>query len=112
MEYQQQKGRTSLMLRGTPVDQWKPDEKIFDECRNLVRVLMQKTEILDRENPVDLDTAKHIQTMGSTLEVLADLINRLDHQSQASHTLGILKDARGFTYHSVRSCDLDRISDK
>lgn len=100
------------MLRGTPVNQWRPDEKIFDECRGLVRVLMQKTETLDRVYPVDPVTAKHIQTMGSTLVALTDLINRLDRQSQTSHTPEIFKDARGFTYHSVRSCDLDRISDK
>jgi len=90
MEYQQT-NRTSLMLRGTPVNQWRPDEKIFDECRSLVRALMQKAETLDRENPIDPDTAKHIQTMGSTLEALADLINRLDHQSQTSHTPEILR---------------------
>jgi len=73
---------------------------------------MQKTETLDREYPVDPVTANHIQTMGSTLVALTDLINRLDRQSQTSHTPEIFKDARGFTYHSVRSCDLDRISDK
>jgi len=102
----------SLMLHGTPVKQWVPDENIFDECRHLVRVLTQKTETLDRECRVDPETAVHIQAIGSTLAALTDLINRLDHQSRAPKSPEILKDARGFTYHSVRSCDLDRISDK
>ncbi|MFA4861458.1 hypothetical protein [Methanoregula sp.] len=92
--------------------QWRPDESIFDECRNLLRVLTQKTENLDRKHQVDPDIAIHIQTMGSTLAALTDLINKLDRQSQTSHVPEIIKDARGFTYQSVRSCDLDRISDK
>nr|WP_320160225.1 hypothetical protein [uncultured Methanoregula sp.] len=75
-------------------------------------MLTQKAETLDRECRVDPETAVHIQTMGSTLAALTDLINRLDHQSRPSNSPEILEDARGFTYHSVRSCDLDRISDK
>ncbi len=100
------------MLHNKPVKQWRPDENLFDECRNLVSVLTQKTESLDRNRRVDPDLAVHIQTMGSTLATLTDLINSLDCQSRASQAPEILEDAYGFTYQSVRSCDLDRISDK
>jgi hypothetical protein len=111
MEYRQPNGRTSPMLH-KPVKHWRADESLFDECRNLIKVLTQKTETLDRNQRVDPEIAVHIQTMGSTLASLTNLINRLDRQSRDSPAPAILKDAHGFTYESVRSCDLDRISDK
>nr|WP_321353277.1 hypothetical protein [uncultured Methanoregula sp.] len=111
MEYRQTSGRTSPVLH-KPVKHWRADESLFDECRNLVRVLTQKTETLDRNQRVDPEIAVHIRTMGSTLASLTDLINRLDRESRPSHAPEILEDAHGFTYESVRSCDLDRISDK
>ena len=112
MENHQQRGGTSLMLPATPVKRWKPDDNSFEECKSLVQVLAKKTETLCRECRSDLDKATHIRTMGSTLATLTDLVNRLDPESQTRSTPEIIVDAHGFTYQSVRSCDLDRISDK
>jgi hypothetical protein len=50
--------------------------------------------------------------MGSTLAALTTLVYRLDQEYGNSPARDILKDARGFTYETVRSCDLDRICDK
>ena len=112
MENHQQRGGTSLMLPATPVKRWKPDDNPFEEYKSLVKILSKKTETLCRECRSDLDKATHIRTMGSTLATLTDLVNRLDHESRTQHAPDIIVDARGFTYQSVRSCDLDRISDK
>jgi hypothetical protein len=112
MENHQQRGGTSLMLPATPVKRWKPDENPFEECKSLVKVLTKKTETLCRECRSDKDKATHIRTMGSTLATLTDLVNRLDQDSRTRSTPEIIVDAHGFSYQSVRSCDLDRISDK
>jgi len=37
---------------------------------------------------------------------------RADAHPRYTHTQDVLVDARGFTYTSVRFCDLDRIRDK
>ena len=100
------------MLPATPVKRWKPEENPFEECKSLVKVLAKKTETLCRECRSDKDKSTHIRTMGLTLETLTALVNRLDHESRTPHAPDIIVDARGFTYQSVRSCDLDRISDK
>jgi hypothetical protein len=112
MENRQQRGGTSLMLPATPGKRWKPDDNPFEECKSLVKVLAKKTETLCRECRSDKDKATHIRTMGLTLATLTDLVNRLDHDSRTRSTPEIIVDAHGFTYQSVRSCDLDRISDK
>ena len=100
------------MLPATPARRWRPDENPFEECKSLVKVLAKKTETLCQECRSDKDKATHIRTMGLTLATLTDLVNRLDHDSRTRSTPEIIVDAHGFTYQSVRSCDLDRISDK
>jgi hypothetical protein len=50
--------------------------------------------------------------MASTLAALSVLVNRLDRGSPDAHAPDVLKDAQGFTYQTVRSCDLDRLCDK
>jgi len=108
----QRKAEVALKLRGIPVNQWKSRDCPWEECRNLVRVLARKTDILYRECRSDQDKAIHIQAMGSTLAALTTLVHRLDQEYGNSPARDILKDARGFTYETVRSCDLDRICDK
>ena len=100
------------MLPRTAVKPWRSDNNPLEECRSLVRVLVNKTETLCRECRSEKDKATHIRTMGSTLETLMALVNKLDTESRPCHTPEILEDARGFTYHSVRTCDLERISEK
>jgi hypothetical protein len=111
MEKIQQIVSASLMLPVTPVKQGKPDDNSSEECRNLLRALTGRTEILCRECRSDKDNTTHIRTMGPTLETLAALVRR-DTKPRICHTPDILEDARGFTYRSVRSCDLERISYK
>jgi hypothetical protein len=100
------------MLPGTLVKQWRPDTNSLEECRSLVHLLANKTEALYRECRFDREKAMHVRAMGSTLAALTALVNKLDLEARSCHAPQILEDARGFTYESVRSCDLDRISDK
>ena len=99
-------------LKGIPANQWSSMDCPVDDCRNLVRLLASKTEILYRECRFDKDKARHIRTMASTLAALSVLVNRLDRGSPDAHAPDVLKDAQGFTYQTVRSCDLDRLCDK
>lgn len=103
-------GGTSPILPAT-VKQGKPDDNPSEKRRSLARHLAGKTEILCRECQIDKDNATHIRTMGSTLETLTALVRR-DTKVRICQTTDILEDARGFTYRSVRSCDLERISYK
>jgi hypothetical protein len=112
MEYHRQRKSTSLMILKSPQKQRMSDANPVEECRNLVRQLAKKTEILYRDCPSDQDKIIHIRSMGSTLAALTHLINKLDPEESACHVADILEDARGYTYHAVRSCDLDRLSDK
>ena len=100
------------MLPRIPVKQGIPDNNSLAECKSLVHSLVKKTETLYREYRSDKDIDTHIRTMGLTLETLTALVNKLDTESRPRGTQEILEDAHGFTYQSVRSCDLDRISDK
>lgn len=112
MENPQQRGGTSLMLPGTLMKQGKSEDTPLEKCKRLVCVLSKKTETLYQECRFDQDKATHIRTMGLTLATLTDLVNGLEHDSRTQPTPEIIVDAHGFTYQSVRFCDLDRISDK
>jgi hypothetical protein len=112
MENHQPRGVPVLNLTGMPLNQWKSRDSPLEECRNLVRVLAKKTETLYRECRSDKDKASQIRAMGSTLAALTVLVNMLDEEAGNTHAPDVLTDARGFTYHTVRSCDLDRLSDK
>jgi len=89
-----------------------PDTNRLEKCRSLVRDLTKKTETLYRECRSDRDKVMHIRSMVSTLAALTAAVNRLDSGLQTLHAPDVLRDAHGFTYESVRSCDLDRLSDK
>jgi hypothetical protein len=112
MEHPQQRQSPPLIMPGAPVKKWRLDENPLAECRDLVRALARKTETLYRECRSDHEVAAHIKTMGLTLSTLTDLVNQIDSESRSTRKPEILEDARGFTYQSVRSCDLDRICDK
>jgi hypothetical protein len=82
------------------------------ECRNLVRVLAEKTDVLYRKCWHDQDKALRIRTMSSILATLTILVDRLDRESGSLRPQEIHEDSRGFTYRAVRSCELNRICDK
>lgn len=100
------------MISGKSAHQWNSDDNPLEEFRSLLYILDNKTEILYRECRFDQEKARHIRTMGSTLASLTVLVNRLRPESGNTSVPDIFIDARGFTYQAVRSCDLDRISDK
>ncbi len=111
MKSQRKSEGAALEPKGILQDQWKTDDYRLEDCKNLVRDLARNTEILYRECRFDRDKANHIRAMASTLATLTVLVNRID--VDVRNTIpDILKDARGSTYRSVRSCDLDRICDK
>jgi hypothetical protein len=91
---------------------WRPEESPIEECRSLVRILARKTENLYQACRSDQHKAMHLRAMGATLIDLDELLDKFDQAPQMISAIDILEDARGFTYRSVRSCDLDRISEK
>jgi len=91
---------------------WRPEENPVEECKSLVRILARKTENLYQACRLDQHKATHLRAMGSALTELDELLDRFDQTPQMIPAMDILEDARGFTYRSVRSCDLDRISEK
>ncbi len=112
MENHQQRAVPSLMISGTPVKKGRPEENPVEECRSLVRILARKTEDLYQACRSDRHKALHVRAMDSNLTDLNELLDKLDQETQIIHPFDVLEDARGFTYRSVRSCDLDRISEK
>jgi hypothetical protein len=111
MENQQQGAIPSLMISGT-MKKRRSEENPVEECRSLVRILARKTENLYRSCRSDRHKAMHIRAMGSALTDLNEILDKFDREPEIVHAVDILEDAHGFTYRSVRSCDLDRISEK
>jgi hypothetical protein len=95
-----------------PVKHQINDNNPLTECRNLVQVLVEKTDVLYQECRYDRDKAPTIRKMGSILESLTILVDRLNRESGSCRTQEIHEDHQGFTYRAVRSCDLNRICDK
>lgn len=112
MENHQQRVGAGLMMSGVPVNQWRPETSTLDECRSLVQLLASRTEALYRECRFDQNKATHVRAMGSTLAALNLVVSRLERDAKTCHASQVFEDARGVTYESVRSCDLDQISDK
>jgi hypothetical protein len=82
------------------------------EFMNLIDMLSTKNNILYRECRFDQKKARHIRSMGSILSAMTTMVNRPHKDSGSSRTADVFTDAKGFTYQTVRSCDLDRICDK
>jgi len=100
------------MVPGIPVQQQRFEKNLLEECRSLACVLAKKIEILNRECRSEHDKSLHIRTMGFTLANLTARVNSPDHDTRTLQSSEILEDVRGFTYQSVRSCDLERIREK
>jgi hypothetical protein len=88
------------------------EDNPFEEFRNLINMLGTKNEILYRECRFDQKKARHIRSMGSVLSAMTAMLNRLHKDSGSSRVADMITDAQGFTYQTVRLCDLDRICDK
>lgn len=101
-----------MIVTKTSVQQGRSENNAIEACRNLTRVLAKKIGALTRECPFEHDNSVHIRSMGLTRATTTALVNTPEKNLPATHTSEILVDARGFTYTSVRFCDLERISDK
>jgi hypothetical protein len=112
MENDEQQAGPSTMIVGTPMKRWRPETNPVDECRSLVRVLAGKIEHLRESGRSDQNKAICIRAMSTRLNALDALLNRLDQEPAAAPAMDVMEDALGFTYRSVRFCDLERISDK
>jgi len=88
------------------------DDTRLEEFRSLLGILDKKTEILYRECRFDQEKTRHIRTMGSILADMTVLVNQPHKNLKDTPVAEIFTDARGCTYQTVRSCDLDRIRDK
>ncbi len=100
------------MTSGIMYPQGVSEDNPFEEFRNLIDVLGTKNEILYRECRFDQKKARHIRLMGSILSAMTAMLNRLHKDSGSSRVADMFTDAQGFTYQTVRLCDLDRICDK
>lgn len=112
METTTQREGTSMIVTKTSLQKRMSENNAIEECRNLTRVLAKKIGALTRECQCELDNSVHIRSMGLTLATTTALVNTPNKDLPATHPSEILVDARGFTYKSVRFCDLERISDK
>lgn len=88
------------------------EDNLFEEFRNHIDMLGKKNEILYRECCFDQKKAQHIRSMGSILSAMTAMVNRVHKESGSSRVADMFTDAQGFTYQTVRLCDLDRIRDK
>jgi len=88
------------------------EDNPFEEFMNLIDMLGTKNEILYRECRFDQKKARYIRSMGSILSAMTAMVNRLHKDSGSARVADMFTDAQGFTYQTVRLCDLDRICDK
>ena len=82
------------------------------ECRLLITSLSRKIETLCQECNGDPDRVRYIRTLSASLTSLNSLMRTMELERLYEAERDFFEDSRGFTYRSVRSCDLDRISDK
>jgi hypothetical protein len=88
----------------------KNDGNLAGECRNLITVLSRKMETLCHECGEDADRVTHIRSLTASLVTLNSLLKGLEQERQSK--AGMFEDAKGFTYTSVRACDMERFSAK
>jgi len=100
------------MISGAPMKKWRSENNPVEECRSMVQVLGRKIEQLKETGRADQDQVTCISAMISRLNTLEALLNRFDQGPKTAPATEMMEDAFGFTYRSVRSCDLERISDK
>jgi len=84
----------------------------LEEFKNLLDILDTKNKILYRECCFDKKKARHIRSMGAILATMIVMVNWRHQDSGTACVADIFTDAQGFTYQTVRSCDLDRLCDK
>jgi hypothetical protein len=112
MEDHEQGAAPAGMIAGAPMKKWRPETRPVDECRNMVRVLAGKIEQLKETSRSDQNKVTCIRAMSARLSALDVLLNRFDQGPKTAPAMEMMEDAFGFTYRSVRFCDLERISDK
>ena len=100
------------MLSMIPLKMRRSYADSIQECRNHIDILVNQTESLYRECRHDRDKTAQIRGMGTTLANLTYLVNELDGNLRRCNLPERAHNVNGITYRSVRSCDLDRISDK
>jgi hypothetical protein len=88
------------------------NDNLATECRNLISVLSRKIETLCHECGEDADRVTYIRSLTASLTTLNSLLKSMEHERVYRSKRGFLEDARGFSYISVRYCDLERFSVK
>jgi len=88
------------------------DHDLATECRQLITTLSRKIDTLCCECRGDPDRVLHIRSLTASLTTLSSLLKTLEHERTFPAERDFFEDARGFTYRAVRSCDIDRISNK
>ena len=88
------------------------DHDLATECRHLITALSRKVEILCHECSGDPGRVTHMRSLTASLTTLNSLLKTLEQERVHQPDRDFFEDARGFTYRSVRLCDLERISNK
>ena len=101
-----------LGIPATPPEQRRDDGHLAAECRMFISVLSRKIETLCHECSEDVERVTYIKSLTASLTTLDSLLKTLEHEQLYRAKRDFFEDARGFTYHSVRCCDMERISDK
>jgi hypothetical protein len=112
MEEHEQQAGPAGMIAGAPMKKWRPEKSPVDECRSMIRVLAGKIEQLRETSRSDHNKVTCIRAMSARLSALDVLLSRFEQDSKTAPAMEMMEDALGFTYRSVRFCDLERISEK
>jgi hypothetical protein len=109
-------GQTAILKNSLMIPAGLPatgiDHDLATECRHLITVLSTKVEILCHECRGDPGRVSHMRSLTASLTTLNSLLKTLEHERTLPAERDFFEDARGFTYRAVRSCDIDRISNK
>ena len=104
--------KNSLIVPAGLSERKRADGNLATECRNLISILSRKIEALCQVHHEDSDRVMHIRSLSASLTTLNSLLRSLEHEPQYQPERGFLEDSRGYTYVSVRNCDLERFSVK
>jgi hypothetical protein len=104
--------KNSLILPAGFTGTTGPEYNLAAECRHLIGTLSRKIDTLCQECSGDPDRVLHIRSLTASLTTLSSLLRTLEYERTFQPERDFFEDARGFTYCAVRSCDIDRISNK
>ena len=96
------------MISTVPIKMRRSHADSLQECRNLIDILVKRTEALYRECRNDRDKTAQLRGMGTALANLTYLINELDNESLFLDVPLFSRQVNGIARRSARPGDPDR----